>query len=117
MRASVLLTLLAVGCAPVVQSTYFTSSPPAHAPATAQVRVYAETRPRCPIEELGALQASPRSPRQGLDDLVARMRDRARAMGGEAIVGFQTQEVPQENTTLTVAKGTVVRFTDRGCLE
>jgi hypothetical protein len=130
MRTLLLFGALGLGaCAPAVQVTTFNPGAGSARAPDAPVRVYAEARPRCPVEELGLVRAFPRSPRQSPDRVLAAMRARVRAMGGDAIVGFTTETVAEGGSygvagvivpsggTTTITKGTAVRFTEPGCTE
>jgi hypothetical protein len=117
------LVLLALGaCGPAVRSAAFRSSTPAPRPADAEVRVYQQTRPTCAFQEIGWVSGSPRSPRQSADQVLDAMR--ARAMGGDAIIGFAAGtrtdggDSPASVGSTSggeVFTGTVVRFTDAQC--
>jgi hypothetical protein len=92
------------------------------------VRIYQAARPDCAFEEIGMVRGSPHTRFDSLDEIFDAMRSRARAMGGDAIVGLSIQE--QRGETVVVANGsvpvasssgsttysgTVVRFADPSC--
>jgi hypothetical protein len=131
MRGIRLLPLLAVAaCGPAVQSAVYTAPPPPHAPDH-DVRIYSATLPRCEFREIGRVSAQRSGPRQSDQRLIAAMRERARAMGGDAIVGLRetsagdgsTLIVPVGNVAIGSGgstlrfSGTVVRFVDPECRE
>lgn len=120
--------LLAAGCSPAVQSAMFVSDTPAPRPTQSPIRLYSESRPECPLQEIGAVSAYARGPGQSPEDVVNAMRTQARKMGGDAIVGFATEEAVSGGVAVpagagsvasissnTVYKGTVVRFNDPAC--
>lgn len=121
------LLLLIAGCAPSINSATFRPEARTEPASDAPVRVYAEARPRCPVEEVGIVSGTwsngllPSSP----DQVLQAMRERARKMGGDAIVGLTTSEVvdvqavPAVGGTLPthVLRGIVVRFADSSCIE
>ena len=76
------------------------------------------------------MRVRPRLPTHSLEDLLTAMRNRARAMGGDAIIGLSATEtldgaVLVPSTSGSVASisssslytGTVVHFTDPTCAE
>ncbi len=120
--------VLAAGCSPAVQSAMFVSDTPAPRPTQSPLRIYSEARPECSLQEIGTVSGYARAPGQSPDDVANAMRARARKMGGDAIVGFATQEVVSGGVAVpagagsvasissnTVYKGTVVRFDDPSC--
>lgn len=121
-----LLTLAA--CAPSVQSaTFGPDRLPARA-AGSPVQIFQQTRPTCAVQEIGWVSAHPSDRFSSGDDLLDALRARARAMGGDAIVGL----VPSDRahgavvaggpnagavaiSNATGFGGTVVRFADARC--
>jgi uncharacterized protein YbjQ (UPF0145 family) len=81
------------------------------------------------VEEVGIVSgASPGGWLSSSSDRVLRaMRERARRMGGDAIVGLTSSDVPEAvvqtvpgvggSSATRVLRGTVVRFADRACTE
>lgn len=131
MRASILLLAVAsAACSPAVQSATFAPGAVAAPLAPhAQVRVYDQTRPECAFEEIGWVSGSPRARGNSPDDVLNAMRQRARSMGGHAIIGLTssertdavlvTAEAPVSTmpvSSSSVFRGTVVRFTDPECV-
>ena len=128
-----LLALVSFGCngGPSVESIIFAPAPSAGAEPA--VRLYRNTLPRCPFEEVGLVSARGGS----LMQLAEAIRQRAVEMGGHAIVGLaqaehtspgQTQittSVPDSGSVtsvasfsvsqITVLAGTVIRFAEEGC--
>jgi hypothetical protein len=121
--------LLAAGCASGLDSAVFMAAPTA--PADAEVRIYRTQRPACDYDELGIVTWQPKHGFQKLQSGVDKMRERAREMGGDAILGFSLGDRVDGSTTVsadssglrfgssidtrTVASGTVVRFRNGGC--
>lgn len=130
MRALVLPLICVAACSPAVQSaTYVPGAVPAQVSSAAGVRIYDHTRPGCAFEEIGWVGGSPRVRGNSPDDVLNAMRERARAMGGHAIIGLSSSErtdavmVTGEAPAATVPvassnvfRGTVVRFTNPGCV-
>ena len=125
--APLVFLLLCAGCAPSIQSAaYLPGDAPAR-PGDAPVRVYQNTRPACPVAEIGWVRAQARSRWDSPDDLLDGMRSRARAMGGDAIIALVASDQPDlvvgaggsvpvaAVTHATVFRGTVARFTDPSC--
>jgi hypothetical protein len=123
--------LLLAGCASGIDSAVFMSAPPL--PSGEDVRIHRTTVPECPYDEVGVVTWEPRDGWQTLETGVRLMRERARQMGGHAIIGFSVGEVATgTSTTVTrtdsasvtasstvdrgkMAVGTVVRWRDGGC--
>jgi hypothetical protein len=124
MRHRVLFVACAflAGCGPAIQSANF--STPAPEPTTAEILLYSTKLPECPYEEVGLISGRSRVFWTSQEAVLAHMRERAREMGGDAIVGLGTSEVVTGGThvagTVNVNSanrmaGTVVRFTDPDC--
>jgi hypothetical protein len=122
------LCLLLAACGPAVSSGSYGPEQPQPRAGDAPVRIYQAARPNCAFEEIGMVRGSPRTRFDSLDEIFDAMRSRARAMGGDAIVGLSIQErrgetvvvangpMPVASTTgSTTYSGTVVRFVDPSC--
>jgi hypothetical protein len=120
--------LLVAACGPAVESGMYASGTPQPRPAEGPVRIYQAARPECPYEEIGMVRGTPRTRFDSLDDIFDAMRQRARAMGGDAIVNLSIQQstgrtvvvtsesVPVASAThSTTYSGTVVRFPGGSC--
>lgn len=125
MKRAILLTgvsILTAGCGPAIQSTRFRDTVPE--PTTGEILLYSLKLPECPYDELGLISGKRRGFLTSLDDVLERMRERVREMGGHAIVGLGASEVVtgasgvgQAVTVDTTDRlaGTVIRFTDPDC--
>lgn len=128
--ALIALVLLTGACASGIDSAVFMNAQPL--PPDADVRIHRTTVPDCPYDELGLITWRPMHGFQKLQTGVDRMRDRAREMGGHAIIGFSIGERQNGTTTTinsdstsvvigssvdteTTVSGTVVRYRDGGC--
>ena len=106
-------------CSPVVSSARFNPAPPN--PPDHSIRFYSTRLPTCAYEELGLVSAKKRLGWNSMEDLLAAAQQRAREMGGDAIVSLR--EVPHLTgnaegvSTDESLSGTVVRFKDPGCRE
>jgi hypothetical protein len=122
-RVVVVLALVAIaGCGPHIQSARLVDR--FFEPAAGEISVYSTRRPECPYEEIALITGSRRSAWNNLDDVLMAMRERARALGGDAIVGLGSGEevsgtaVPDGVVSVdsnVILKGTVARFSDRNC--
>ena len=114
-----------------VDSATFATHPPR--PDDAEVRVYRAQQPSCSFDEIGLVTWSPRHDFESLEEGVTGMKQRAREMGGDAIVDFAyvrretgvSTTISSDSTgaeatstvqTQTTASGTVVRFREPGCV-
>lgn len=114
----------AASCSPAVRSTQFAPAP-ARA-ADHPIRVYQQTRPQCPFEELGSVSSRKRNKFVSMDAVMEAMRDRARKMGGDALVGLTEADEARGAVAIgagialdrdPVLSATVIRFTDPDCAE
>lgn len=115
--------LLLAACGPAISSAFFKQAPAR--PANSQILLYSTKVPSCPYEEIGVVKGRRRTP-ASLQDVLAAMMQRAREMGGDAIVGLGQGRVVTGATAVdNVASvdvsdglaGTVIRFTDPSCRE
>ncbi|MBB4637403.1 hypothetical protein [Longimicrobium terrae] len=121
MRALILAgsVLALAACTPTVESASFAAGM-APRPADAPIVIYQQNRPTCAFTEVGWVSGTKTLSATTPDEVLAAMRERARAMGGDAIVGLVSggesltvgNEVVQSSALF---KGTVVRFNDPGC--
>ncbi|MFW6079264.1 MAG: hypothetical protein ACODAE_06570 [Gemmatimonadota bacterium] len=113
----------ASACGPSVRSATFTERSPR--PRDHPVRVYSTQLPECDYEELGLVRVSEGMAfAVSLDAMLDALRERAREMGGDAVVGV-TQISTTEGGTVTGQAvnlntddglaGTVIRFSDADC--
>lgn len=116
------VSIMAVGCAPAVQSARFGEFSPR--PSDHEVRLYSTKVPECPYEEVALVTGKARTPWTSTDRVLAAVRSRALELGGDAIVGLgQVRRVTGGTAvgesvsldTTTDLSGTVVRFTDPDC--
>lgn len=118
--------VVVAGCAPTVSSTRFAEYPPRA--EDHPVRVFAEQRPSCPYEEVGQIEVRKRYAVQSMEDVLAKMRDEARKMGADALVGVTDQlesqggmAVPTEygwmygDASMDGARALAIRFEGSDC--
>ena len=125
-----LACILGAGCSGSASVVTVTLFDPAHPlpsrPADAPVRMLFSQRPECPYDQIGTVSVERGGPLPSREITLA-MQQRARAVGGDAIVGIirGIEKSPQEEApgspsraegrsegTLT---GTVIRFRDANC--
>jgi hypothetical protein len=79
-------------------------------PDTVIVPLYSTAKPECPYDEIAAITAEwDRS-----HDVLGALRQKARAVGGQAIVGYMQSERPDGNS---VRSGTAIRFRSASCMK
>jgi hypothetical protein len=108
-------------CGPTIDAARFVHAEPA--PPGHEIRLYSTQAPACAYEELGLIVGKPRSGFTSLQRVLDGMQERARRMGGDAIIGVAPgQNVAASGVGETVSissqtalSGTVIRFRDRGC--
>src|SRR5688572_20593737 len=123
-RSLTFVLAIALGaCGPAVSSGSFSEMPVP--PASGDVAVFSTKVPACLYDEIGLVHVQRRHGFTGLQSMVDAMRDRAREMGGHAIVGVAfaaaVNGVGTENGTAVSTdsanglSGTVIRFKDDSC--
>lgn len=120
--ASVSVALL-VACGPTISSAVFVLAPTM--PRDHPITVFMTKAPECPYEELGVVTVSEGAFAGGVDTYVPAMKDRARKMGGDALLGYK--QGSRTSGAVAVAPGvvgianeemhsaTVIRFRDASC--
>lgn len=109
------------GCGPRVRSAQF-GEQPAPREGGPPIQVLSTKLPECPYEELGLVRVEKGHGLTSLQAMLDAMRDRARRMGGDAVVGvghISAVEGSVSAGTVTTAgglAGTVVRYTDAACM-
>lgn len=88
-RTSVLFSLgyvmLLTGCSPGVRSARFEDFAPK--PSDHAIRLYSESRPECTFREIGMVRITKRTIFVSIDEVTAALREEARRMGGDAVIG------------------------------
>lgn len=115
----------AIGCAPSVrvQSTALVTGL-APRPEDHPIQLYGSALPECPYEEVALVSA--RGKRSASSQLLDAVRDQARKMGGDAVLGLSQDTdisgaVPVGAIIVPVKRlvisGTVIRFRDPHCMK
>lgn len=109
-------------CGARVSSASFIEAAPK--PPEHEIRLYSTKLPTCPYEEVGLVR-SQRGEFGSLDGALEALMRRARQMGGDAVVGLGQGVSVAGGTAIgdistvssqEVLAGTVIRFTDAGCV-
>ena len=123
---SVLAVPMLIGCAPSVDTVRLSPVRYPPRPADFRIRMYSTERPRCPFEELGTVRSRKPGFWVSMEDVAESVRDVAREMGGDAIIGVTNATQLNGGTVIgstvsidtdPVLSGTVVRFKDDDCRE
>ena len=126
------LVVVLAGCMTGIDSAVFLPAPPGAREKV--IRIYQTQLPTCRYDELGMITWKRPHGFMKLQKGVELMRERAREMGGDAIVAFGMGERMNGTTTTTrvdsasvttsssldrehIASGTVIRFTEAGCAD
>jgi hypothetical protein len=122
LSASALIAVAVLGpaaaCAPSVHSARFVEAAPV-APDH-EIRLFSTRAPTCPYDEIGLVVVRPASGFTSLQSMLDHMKQRAREMGGDAIVALTPQQGADaggEAGSRTTLSGTVVRLRGRDCGE
>jgi hypothetical protein len=108
---------LAVGatsaCAPTVTITPLGAERtyPA-APDTATLPLYSVAKPECPYDEIALITAEGQ---KSADDILAALRAKARAVGGQAIIGYAESTRAAAGVSWSVRTGTAIHFRSTDC--
>ncbi|HUP90186.1 MAG TPA: hypothetical protein VM100_12575 [Longimicrobiales bacterium] len=114
--------LLLSACGPAVQSGRYSAAP--LPPSNDEVTIYSTRLPSCAYDEVGMDRVEKRTGFTSLQSMIDAMRDRARNMGGDAVVRLiptgrtehaSTDPVTQVITNDTGLTGVVVKFKDASC--
>lgn len=115
---ALLLVLGATACSPAVSSGKFSSQP--FPPSTGEIALYSTKVPTCAYDEIGLVHVKRRHGFTDLQDLIDAMRERAREMGGNAIVGVGlAARVEGSSDSINLDRdvsGTVIRFQQPDCM-
>ena len=113
-----LLLLALTGCAPTVRATYLGTATNLEARSDRQIEVYSARVPVCAFDELWLLSVLT-SPMAGFSDSDAlhTLRQKARALGADAIVGLTSYSEPTPAGSRSGFRGTAIRFRDEGCTQ
>jgi hypothetical protein len=123
-RVNFLLFIALAACAPAVQSVMFVSPAPSPRAADHPIRFYGSTRPECPFEEVGTVRARKPNSFVSMEAVAESIRERARSMGGDAVIGVgeatETRGASLVGSAVVlnrdpVVSGTVIRFTNAAC--
>ena len=105
------------GCTPATRATRFATYPPR--PPGHEVRIYKTTLPNRRYEEIGLVSSRQRNKLISMESVLKALKNEARQMGGDAIIGLtevnETQGFAGDTGRLDrdpVLSGTVVRFLD-----
>jgi|SRR5688572_20017639 len=113
--------LLVTACGPSISSAPFVSREPR--PSDHPILFYSSKLPTCPYEEIGVIHGTAG---RSLEATLNGVRKRARAMGGDAVVGLSQPQTVSGGTVVgnivsvgasEGLAGTVIRFTDESCRE
>lgn len=106
MKRNLILVLALTACSPRAGSTLFDQLPPQ--PPNYPIRIYQDTRPECPIEELGEVNVGGQGVFSSTEAALAVLRAKARDLEGDAaVLVTEFGRFPMS--------GVVIRFTSPQC--
>lgn len=104
-----------LACSPATRGTSFSNYPPR--PETQAIRIYRSTLPKQPFEEIGIVSSRQRNKLISMEAVMESLKQKAREMGGDAIIGLSEANEAQGYVGDTgildrdpVLSGTVIRF-------
>ena len=109
------LALAVAACAPTVTVTPLGVGHTYPAtPDNVMIPLYSVAKPECPYDEIAAITAEGNRPK---DVELAALRDKARALGAQAIVGYSQSMRTSGKAELNVRSGTAIRFRSADCMK
>ena len=126
LAVAALLVPLFIGCAPSVDTVRLSPVRYPPRPHDFRIRMYSTERPRCPFEEIGSVRSRKPAFWVSMEDVAESVRDVAREMGGDAIIGVTSATQLNGGTVVgstvsidtdPVLSGTIIRFKEDGCRE
>lgn len=117
------ILIVAAACGPAVSSGRFSEQP--LPPTSGDIALYSTKLPACAYDEVGLVHVERRHGFTDLQKMLDALRERAREMGGHAVVGVALAprvkgDITSDATSVTTdngVNGTVVRFKDQSCRE
>lgn len=128
-RLAIVIFFVLGACAPQLTVGRLWPTPLPANPADHPIAIFVQNRPRCAFDEIATIEVKPSEwASASADELIEAMRVRARAVGGDAIIGYGTESratgaVAYGNTGIagvsrtTFHSGTIVRYRDASCRE
>lgn len=116
------LGLACAACGPRIREARFRTYPPRD--ASHEILVYQTTRPECSFEEVGTITVEKRNAFVSSQEMLDSLRERARRMGGDALLGLaegnRVAGAAPVGAAIAVANrqtfsSTVIRFADDSC--
>jgi hypothetical protein len=117
---------MVIGCAPSVDTVRLSPVRYPPRPHDFRIRMYSTERPRCPFEEIGTVRSRKPGFWVSMEDVAESVRDVARELGGDAIIGLTNTTQLNGGTVIgstvsidtdPVLNGTVIRFREDDCRE
>ena len=107
--------MLVSSCGPATRATCFAEYPPR--PKDHEIWVFGSTVPEMPYDEIGIVSSRQRNKLISMDRVLQSLKEKARQMGGDAIIGLSEANEAQGFVGTTgmldrdpVLTGTVIRF-------
>lgn len=123
--AALVVPMLAA-CVPSVDTVQLSPVRYPPRPDDFRIRMYSTQRPRCPFEEIGTVRSRKPGFWVSMEDVAESVRDVARELGGDAIIGVTNATQLNGGTVIgstvsidtdPVLSGTVIRFKEDDCRE
>lgn len=123
--AALVVPMLAA-CVPSVDTVRLSPVRYPPRPDDFRIRMYSTQRPRCPFEEIGTVRSRKPGFWVSMEDVAESVRDVARELGGDAIIGVTNATQLNGGTVIgstvsidtdPVLSGTVIRFKEDDCRE
>lgn len=123
--AALVVPMLAA-CVPSVDTVRLSPVRYPPRPDDFRIRMYSTQRPRCPFEEIGTVRSRKPGFWVSMEDVAESVRDVARELGGDAIIGVTNATQLNGGTVIgstvsidtdPVLTGTVIRFKEDDCRE
>lgn len=123
-RIFVISGLCLLGCTPATRVVRLSPTEYDPRPEHYPIRLYRESLPECPYEEIGIVTSRQRHKLISMDTVAESLREKARELGGDAVIRLSEQDQIQGAVVSSsevkldrdpVLSGTVIRFTRPDC--
>ncbi len=111
-------TIMVAACGPKVSSGNFSSQP--LPPTSGEITLFSTKQPTCEYDEVGLVHVKRRHGFTNMQQMIDALRERARQMGGHAVVGVSLAARVESSgegdvSTHRDLTGTVIRFKMSDC--
>jgi len=126
--SGILVLAVLTGCGPSVQLTRLSPTKLPSRPQDYPIQIFHENRPSCAFDEVAMVSATRPNTLVSMDAVVESLREKAREVGGDAIIGLSSEarvtgaspstvDNSVDVERKTVLSGTIIRFRSPKCTQ